>query len=340
MPASAAAIPLPVLQNTPAWLDARRDVVGSSDIPVITGNSAHRTSVLSLWAVKTRLLEPEVPDEDTQEMYDLGHALEPVIAARYTLKTGREVARVNRLLKHRTLPHIGASLDRRVLRKGVRRIVELKWAPHRRWSEGDEQVPAGVQDQVQFQLLVTGYDVADVAVLNGSHVEVFEVEPNKVYQDNLVFLAHDFWGFVERGEQPPIDGSEETRRTLGRMYPHDDGEYADPSALLRELVIAHAIAKTTEKDATLEKQRIANVIRGQLGDHAGVVGDDYKAYLRNNKDGTKVEWPAVALELAALVDDMDTESVLARAVARHTQPVPGARPLNTYVLDEETSKWL
>jgi hypothetical protein len=39
------------------------------------------------------------------------------------------------------------------------------------------------------------------------------VEPDKVYQDNLVFLAHDFWGFVERGEQPPMDGSEETRRS-------------------------------------------------------------------------------------------------------------------------------
>jgi hypothetical protein len=48
----------------------------------------------------------------------------------------------------------------------------------------------------------------------------------------------------------------------------------------------------------------------------------------------------VALDLAALVDDMDTESVLARAVARHTQVVPGARPLTTYVRDEETSKWL
>src|SRR4029077_15094756 len=135
------------------------------------------------------------------------------------------------------------------------------------------------------------------------------LEPDRVYQENLVFLAHDFWGFVERGEQPPLDGSDETRRTLARLYPRDSREMAEPSALLRELVIAHAKAKAAEKAATAEKQRVANVLRGQLGDHAGAVGDDFKVYLRNNKDGKEVEWPAVALDLAALVDDLDSAGV-------------------------------
>ena len=50
--------------------------------------------------------------------YDLGHALEPAIAERYTLITRRPVERVNRLLVHPTIPHVGASLDRRVRGRG------------------------------------------------------------------------------------------------------------------------------------------------------------------------------------------------------------------------------
>ncbi len=334
-----AAIPVAVQQNTPAWLDARRDVVGSSDIPVITGNGIYATSVLSLWAIKTRLLEPETPDEDTQELFDLGHLMEPVIAARYTLKTGREVDRVNRLLLHPTLPHTGASLDRRARAKGARRIVELKWAPHRRWADGPEPVPAGVQDQVQWQLMVTGYDVADVAVLNGSKVEVHEVEPDRVYQENLVFLAQDFWGYVDRGEIPPIDGSEVTRRTLGRMYPVDPNAMALPSWPAMETLAGEwRAAKDAVKAAEDIEGTIGNSIRALLGTAPGVDGRDYRITYAQNKDGKAVEWPAVALEMASLLDEENPEAVLARYAAAHTKVKPGARPCRLWTKGE-SGKW-
>jgi predicted phage-related endonuclease len=106
---------IPVIQGTPEWIDARRDVVGSSDIPIITGSSPYATSVFALWAAKTRLVELEPPDPETQELFDLGHALEEPIADRYTVITGRPLRRRRQLLVHPTRP-----VDGRVARPRVR----------------------------------------------------------------------------------------------------------------------------------------------------------------------------------------------------------------------------
>jgi putative phage-type endonuclease len=347
---SALAVRVPGHQGTPAWLDARRDVVGSSDIPVITGNSPYRTSLFSLWAVKTRKAEPDPIDPETQELFDLGHAMEDVIAARYSLVTDRPVKRVRDLLVSKSTPWHGASLDRVSARKGERRIIEVKWVPHKHWlTDGPEPVPAHVQDQVQWQLMVTGYDVADVAVLNGSHVEVHEVGPSERYQADLRYLAkHLFWDHVERGEAPPIDGSESTRATLGRMYPRETLGLLDPTPELAALAFRIRDAKAAMKAAEAAKGEPENVMRSLLGESAGVRDDEagYRVSWTQNKPTTKVAWEAVVKDLRAHVTEGNrsgrhvTEGDIDQAIADATTTTEGARVLRTYFRDEETGKWL
>jgi putative phage-type endonuclease len=354
---SALAARVPGHQGTPAWLDARQNVVGSSDIPVITGNSPYRTSLFSLWAVKTRLAPPAPIDPETQEMFDLGHAMEDVIAGRYSLATDRPVKRVNDLLVSKVVPWHGASLDRVSARRGERRIVEVKWVPHKRWyTDGPEPVPAHVQDQVQWQLMVTGYDVADVAVLNGSHVEVHTIEPDARYQADLAYLAkHLFWDFVERGEAPPVDGTESTRETLGRMYPAERLGLLDPTPELAALAFRIRDAKAAAKAAELAKGEPENVMRSLLGDAAGVRDDEagYRVSWTQNKTTTKVatDWQATALDVALrLLDKPGIEDPMLRDLAqaevdeaarRHTTTTTtdGARVLRTYFKGED-GKWL
>jgi len=318
-------------------------VVGSSDIPVITGNSPYRTSLFSLWAVKSGRATPEPIDPATQEMFDLGHAMEDVIAGRYTIATGRPVKRVRDLLVSKETRWHGASLDRVSARKGERRIVEVKWVPHRRWdTDGPEPVPAHVQDQVQWQLMVTGYDAADVAVLNGSHVEVHEVGPNERYQEDLRYLAkHLFWDYVERGEAPPIDGTESTRATLGRMYPAEKLGLLDPTPELAALAFRIRDAKAAAKDADLAKGEPENVMRSLLGEAAGVRDDEagYRVGWTKNKDGTKTDWEAVAAAYRFLMDGLFDPAAMDRAVAAATTPTEGARVLRTYFKSDE-GKWL
>jgi putative phage-type endonuclease len=351
---------LPVIQNTPEWLDARRDVIGSSDIPIITGSSPYRTSLFSLWAVKTRLAEPEIPDATTQELFDLGHALEPVIAARYAQISGRQVRRARRMLVDRKRRWMGASLDFVSAQKGDRRIVEIKWAPFRRWAhDGPEPVPAHVQDQVQWQLDVSKYDAADVAVMSGAHVEAYSVEPSAAYQDNLRFLGRDFWDLVERRERPPIDGSDETRGVILQLHPRDTLGLMSPNVEVAAL--AHALRDATKalKVAKEEDGRLRNELRWMLEDYAGVEDDDYRIHFRKaadriveltNWEGIVAEYDALlrTIEDAVIADDLgaanaaflgsDPETIRSRHTTKETKE--GGRSLTPKFRDDETGRWI
>ena len=146
-----------------------------------------------------------------------GRRLEPLVAAAYTEATGRRLRRVSRLLRHRERPWQLASIDREVV--GERRLVEIKTTRSPRW-DGADPVPADVLAQVEHYLSVTGYDVADVAVLiGGSDLRVIEVGRDDGYIRDLIEIEADFIRRIETRTAPPIDGSEATRRALGRLHP-------------------------------------------------------------------------------------------------------------------------
>lgn len=324
---------LPVRQNTDEWLEMRRTGIAASDLPVLMGN---RPSVVNLWAYKAGILDAEPIDPDTQEMFDLGHDLEPVIARRYTLKTGRPVKAVGAMVRHPDIPWAFASLDRVSAVPGERLIVELKWEPHYSWARQSETVPAVVQDQVQWQMFVTGYPVAHVAVLVGGHVEWHEVPADRDYQDAELKVATWFRGLVERKERPPVDGSEATRKALARMYPSDTLDALDPTPETDALAYSLRSARAAAKAAGDEQDRLENVIRAVLGEHEGVEGDGYRMTWTKNKDSARTDWKKVA-EVAGR--DWDPE-VWQAMVRDHTTTSEGARVLRVRFLDEESGKWL
>jgi putative phage-type endonuclease len=358
---TATATALPLRQNTPAWVDARRDFVGSSDLPVITGNTPYGTSAFSLWAIKTRLAEPDPVDPETQELFDLGHLLEDDIAERYTAKTGREVRRANLMRARKDIPWASANLDRVSAVRGERRVVEVKWVPHRHWLAEPERVPSYVQDQVQWQLFVTGWDVADVAVLDGSRVFVHEVGPNRAYQEDLLYIARWFRDLVVRGAPPPIDGSEATRRTLSRLHPRPTQDLLIASPEIDAVVHDYREARAAAKAASSREDELANVIRGLIGDHMGVEGDGYKISWLKNADSTRVDWKLVAqnqrrlLELiggtdpASVVIAAQAEGIVTSAVSLdellnaieslHSKTTEGPRVLRPRFRNEETGAW-
>jgi putative phage-type endonuclease len=258
----------------------------------------YATSLFALWAVKTRLAELDPVDAETQELFDLGHALEEPIAERYTAITGRPLRRRRQLLVHPRESWMGASLDRLSARKGERRIVEIKWVPHRRWAtDGPEAVPSYVQDQVQWQLAVTGYDVADVAVLSGSHVEVHEIGPSERYQADLIYLGRDFWDRVEKPAsiRPSTDPRRPAPRSRG-CTPATRSAMAVPTPEIAALAYAIRDATVAKKAAVEEDGRLRNLMRLLLEGHAGVEDEDYRIHFRRSADRivATTDWPAVA----------------------------------------------
>lgn len=365
-------------QGTPEWLDNRKGVVGSSDIPVVTGSSPFRsTSIFDLWAVKSGQLdrlEPTSDDEsqerrEDEERYWFGHALEPVIAERYTIDTGRKLRRSKDQLRHPVHGWVGASLDREVI--GEKRIVEVKWVPRGDWSrQSADPVPAHVLDQMQWQMLVRGWPVADAAVLDGDRLRIVTVDSDPGYQDDLMFLAHEkLWRYVESGSMPPTDGSQATKRALTSLANRRrlvNGVHLD--ARLDPTLEAMAVDlhewDREAKNAAAKVAGIKNAIGALLlaAEASGVDGDGWRIDWHRNKSNEKVttDHAAVAaayrhvIEEALAVDDPtvrgalrdhgfdpDDDDVLDVVVGLHTstETKEGARPMRLWWKDEETGKW-
>jgi putative phage-type endonuclease len=322
------ALRVPLEQGSSAWLEARRDTIGSSDIPVIVGESPYKDRH-TLAAEKLGLVSTDV-DADTQRRFDLGHLFQPVLLQAYGLVTGRRPRSEHGWRIHREIPWATASLDGTA---PVRRIVEAKWSNSARWRDG---LPGDVASQVQWQMFVTGWDVADVIVLARGEPQVIEVERDDAMIDDVLWFARDFHGYLERGELPPPDGSDTARRTIAAMHPADREPLAPSTpefdVLAEELRLAKATAKATaEMQATLE-----NAIRVVIGDAEGVEGAWGRITWKRNADSTRTNWPAVAKAYRALLEDnaaaighaaLPTQLDAVESI--HSETVPGPRVLRT-----------
>ena len=276
---------LAVRQGTPEWLAARKATIGSADIPIIVGESTYK-SAHTLGAEKLGLIEPKVDDE-TQELFDIGHLMQPVLLRIYERKTGRKVRAAHGWRTHKQIPWATASLDGEA---PVRRVVEAKWTNSSRWRRG-ERVPGDVQAQVQWQLFVTGWDVADVVAMSHGVPRIETVERDEGFIDNLLYFAREFHDRLERGELPPIDGSESTRQTLAARYPVDDGIYLPQTPDLADLVSKLAVTREAKKEAEEAERTFGNALREIIGEASGIEG---LVSLKKNRDSERVNWPAVA----------------------------------------------
>ncbi len=288
---------LDVRQGSEEWLAKRREGVGSSDAPVIAGE---RGSVVELWAEKSGLIDPEPPDDETARLFEWGHRLEPVVADWYAEAMTRPLRRVNRMLVHPSVPWAFASLDRVSAVKGEKRIVEIK--THRWGWRGEEAVPGFVQAQVQHQLWVTGYDVADVAVLSGgSEPKVHEIARDDRYIDDLVYLETEFMGWVASGTRPPMDGSENARRAMSRMHPRNDGTLIAPTPELDRVFFDWMAARVVKDQAEGEADTLANTIRALIGDADGIEG---RVLWKKNAATARTDWPSVAAAYRTVIEHM------------------------------------
>lgn len=245
------------------WLDVRRRGIGSSDAAAAVGLNPYQ-SQLELWmhkSGKADLLPKVDPNDEASPLY-WGTLLEPIVAAHYTKRTGNRVRRVNAVLGHPQYPWMLANIDREVVGAPDVQILECKTAGingARLWKDG---VPEYVQLQVMHQLAVTGKQAADVAVLiGGQQLQVHRIERNETMIAQLIALEQEFWGWVQREEQPPADASASAATALRSLYPQDHGESIDLSedpsanqAFTQLLQIRHSLSECETQQALLKHQ--------------------------------------------------------------------------------------
>lgn len=308
---------LALRQRSPEWLEARRGLVTGTDIPILLGLSPYRCEA-DLADEKRGLGEPV---EETVRMR-IGTALQPLIVAEYERETGRRVRSQHAMHRHPDLEWAATSLDGIVV--GERRIVELKWTTSRtRFADG---LPQDVEAQVAWQLGVTGYPVADVAVLTADGLSVFEVPADPALFADLVTLAEDFRRRLAEGGPFARDAAR-----IRRDHPSDDGTEIEADADTAEAVKALLDVRAAIARHESTEEALKAAIQARMGDAAVMRGPGWHVTWKRTKDREDTDWKAVATGLLTTLPETEREAL----VGLHTTVRPGFRPLRV-VADKET----
>jgi putative phage-type endonuclease len=205
------------------WLRERRNGIGASDAPIVCGIAGHK-SRLHLWLEKRGELDDD--DEPTEAMR-WGLALEPVIAAAYTGRTGREITKMQVNVKH-SIPWIRATLDGIDDEGG---IVEFKacgnWASR---SLPEEDEPDGLPDawqiQAQHQMLAAGpqHTWVTFAVFADLSLKLYHVNRHEDLIGDMLELESVFWDSVCSGE-PPGEFTADDAQVITRHFNREDDEH-------------------------------------------------------------------------------------------------------------------
>ncbi len=238
----------------------RKRGIGSSDIAAILGEDPFK-SQLDVWLDKTGRIEP-----DESEFADLGNALEPVIADRFSKKNNLKLRRCGTKV-HDEVPYAIASPDRRVV--GVRHLVELKnvgWRMAMRWNVTRDVVeaPEYVLAQGHWQCMVYGMEGFWIAAIIGGrdwYQQHFEFDPD--FASDLLEVAGEFWrNHVEKDVQPPPDASDRARKLLQRMHPDGGLGKLEPTPEIEQLAKDYARARALEGEWKRKKDQKRQHVEG------------------------------------------------------------------------------
>jgi putative phage-type endonuclease len=189
--------------NREAWLDARRDKLGASEIPIVLGLSPFCTP-LQLALRK----QGKLPDQEDNDHLFFGRAVEPIVAELFTRKTKIPCRKANRLYQHKALDFAIASPDYFYDGKdGSLELLEIKvtsWTQREKWADGG--CPDTAHIQLIWQLGVLGLERGTVAGLVGGSprylfLPQFSFDPSIWAQ--LVERAQAFMECVRNGKEPP-----------------------------------------------------------------------------------------------------------------------------------------
>ncbi len=163
-------------------------------------------ALLRLWREKRGEVEPE--DLSDNLLVQFGSVTEELNRRWFERETGRQLAQVQRFVRHPKLDWIGATLDGMVDSEGA--VFEGKFMLP--WNFDESAAADKHMPQLQHNMLVTGARRGYLSILTGGAKWVsIEVEADPVYQTVLLQVERIFWRCVLTGEPPRVFGAEPPR---------------------------------------------------------------------------------------------------------------------------------
>jgi putative phage-type endonuclease len=278
----------------------KRNFIGSSDIPVILGESPFKTP-LHLWAEKTGLVQPD--DLSEVEAVEWGKRLERVVSKKFSEKNNVKLIAYKKRFIHKDYPFLSCELDNII--SGTDEIVEIKttnaWA-HKDWAIPGE-MPKHYISQVMFALGLSGRKVGHVAVLIGGQKYIekridFDIE----LYNNMVKSAVDFWKSVQDKVEPIAVGGD--NQFIAELKPESD-EQIQAVEELNDAVGTLQTVKTGISDLIKQKNEIEAQLKQGIGDNLGIKTSEYIVTWKT-QNGFRVD--VAALKEAKLYEQFSTPS--------------------------------
>lgn len=287
--------------------------IGGSEIAAVAGLSPYATP-LDIYLRKVEP-QPDVPNFHKER----GTYLERGLIDWYADRKGF-VVKPAPTMRHPRHKHVLATPDAIVFDGSGRRTLEVKF-PH--WRSADEWGPDGTDEvhemyvpQMMFEAACAETPLADAAAFINGDLRSYSVPFDEELSETLCELAERFWrDHVEKRVPPPIDGSKSYSDYLAKKFPRSTGYMRLAGA--REEELAESLRDIRAEIDALEtrKSEVENLLKDFIGDADGVEGPWGKITWKKPKDGTHVNWEALATELAPSPD----------LIAKHTTITPGSR---------------
>jgi len=212
-------------ENEAEWRDARRLAIGASDTAGIFGMGYVSQSIVTVWSSKTGGPEVEFPP-DVKKRVERGKRMEGIISDEVAddLKIPIYDPGDYTIFYHPTFPWLAATLDRIALEDDEAVPVEFKYndAYLKKAWKGDEPI-LKYEIQCQHQMAVTGARYCYLAgLVGGNELFVKKIKRDNAFIAAMILKLSEFWGYVNRMEVPPIDGSEATSDWLRVAYPKQE----------------------------------------------------------------------------------------------------------------------
>lgn len=189
-----------LVQNTKSWLEARKTIIGGSDVPAIMGVSPFQTP-LQLWQDKVRVGPKK---EEKNFIFEKGHRLEDVARAKLEFLLNMTLPPM--VVKHKDLEYCQVSLDGFNLENKAQ--VEIKYMGEKAWLALKESgfVPPHYMPQVQWQLIATGFDFSYFCGINDNNeITTTKVFPNNKDIKNILIKTDEFYNnYMLKKVAPPI----------------------------------------------------------------------------------------------------------------------------------------
>jgi predicted phage-related endonuclease len=272
------------------FLEERRSGIGGSDVHHVLSLPPYGCARL-LWYTK-RGAAPDY-SSDSQDYFDRGHALEPIVAEKYAALTGRTLAEHAPAHRHPEHPELLVHVDRLI--EDPPGVLEIKTANREIFFRMKrEGLPQGYISQLQYALYVTGCQFGAYAVIwpDGWKMLHWDVEADPDLQSMIALECISFWErFIQGAEEPERLNPKEKRcghciyrtscqgKALLEVAGQEEGEIGFDSALT-DLASEYIELRDIAAEADAMKEAAADALKKALGDRTAVETEGCRIYYR------------------------------------------------------------